>query len=406
MPNLNDVIVIGAGPAGNNTAYRLASQGHDVLVADWRQNVGDKLCTGIVGTECIDRYPPDPALIYKSARSARLVTPDGRTAELSVDGVQAHIIDRVGYVASMADKAKAAGATYCLGTRATEVTVLEDRCRVRFTGSSGEWTSEARAVVLASGFGSELGHKAGLGRPGDYVGAAQAEVEAPGIDQISIYVGRAVAPGFFAWLVPTSSGRALVGLLARRRAMEHLESLICHLEGQGKITGIMREPSRWGIPLKPPPRTYGHRILAVGDVAGQVKPTTGGGIYYALLASDAASNCLDEAIRQDDFSASRLRSYEREWKSLLSRELKVGSLARRFFESLDDYQISYLANAVAANGLSSHLVGSLAPSFDWHSRAITKALSYPPLNKALTFMSPVLAGVVPHEAGAHSTQGD
>ena len=406
MPDLNDVIVIGAGPAGNNTAYRLASQGHDVLVADWRQNVGDKLCTGIVGTECIDRYPPDPSLIYKSARSAQLVTPDGRTSELSVHGVQAHIIDRVGYVASMAEKAKAAGADYHLGSRATEVVVKEDRCHVRFTSASEEWTGEAKAVVLASGFGSELGYKAGLGRPGGYVGAAQAEVEAPHIDQISIYVGRSVAPGFFAWLVPTNNGRALLGLLSRHRAMDHLDSLIAQLEGEGKITGIAGGPSKWGIPLKPPSRTYGHRILAVGDVAGQVKPTTGGGIYYALLASDAASDCLDESIRRDDFSARRLSTYEREWKSLLSRELKVGTMARRFFESLDDEQISYLANVVSANGLSSHLVSSLMPSFDWHSRAITRALSYPPLSKALTFVSPALAGVVPHEAGAQATPAD
>ena len=403
---MKDVIVIGAGPAGNNTAYRLASLGHDVLVADWRQDVGDKLCTGIVGTECIDRYPPDPSLIYKVARSARLVSPNGRTAELSVDGVQAHIIDRVGYVASMADKAKAAGATYLLGTRATEVVVKEDRCQVRFTTPSGQWTREARVVVLASGFGSELSHKVGFGRPGDQVGAAQAEVEAPDIDQISIYVGRSVAPGFFAWLVPTSNGRALVGLLARHRAMDHLDNLIAQLEMEGKIAGVLRGPSKWGIPLKPPSRTYGHRILAVGDVAGQVKPTTGGGIYYALLSSDAASDCLEEAFKKDDFSARRLSTYEREWKSLLSRELKVGSLARRFFESLDDNQISYLANAVSANGLSSHLVGSLMPSFDWHSRAITKALSYPPFSRALTFVSPVLAGVVPHSAGASPTQGD
>ncbi|MCE2464818.1 MAG: NAD(P)/FAD-dependent oxidoreductase [Dehalococcoidia bacterium] len=403
---MNDVIVIGAGPAGNNTAYRLASLGHDVLVADWRQNVGDKLCTGIVGTECIDRYPPHPDLIYKSVRSARLVTPDGRTSELSVGGVQAHIIDRVGYVASMAEKAKDAGAAYLLGSRATEVTVKEDRCQVRFTTGSGQWTGEAKAVVLASGFGSELSFKAGLGRPDDYVGAAQAEVEAPEIDRISIYVGRSVAPGFFAWLVPTSNGRALVGLLARHRAMEHLDGLIAQLKSEGKIADVLRGPSKWGIPLKPPSRTYGHRILAVGDVAGQVKPTTGGGIYYALLSSDAASDCLEDAFKRNDFSTGSLSTYERKWKSLLSKELKVGSLARRFFESLDDNQISYLANAVVANGLSSHLGGSLMPSFDWHSRAITKALSYPPLSKALTLVSPVLAGVVPHAANASPTRRD
>ena len=49
---MEDVIVIGAGPAGNNTALRLASLGYGVTVVDWRKRIGDKLCTGIVGAEC------------------------------------------------------------------------------------------------------------------------------------------------------------------------------------------------------------------------------------------------------------------------------------------------------------------------------------------------------------------
>ena len=94
----------------------------------------------------------------------------------------------------MAEKAKDAGAAYLLGSRATEVTVKEDRCQVRFTTGSGQWTGEAKAVVLASGFGSRAEFQGWIGRPDDYVGAAQAEVEAPEIDRISIYVGRSVAP--------------------------------------------------------------------------------------------------------------------------------------------------------------------------------------------------------------------
>ena len=43
---------MGAGPAGNMTALRLAELGHGVLVLDWRENLGDKLCTGIIGNEC------------------------------------------------------------------------------------------------------------------------------------------------------------------------------------------------------------------------------------------------------------------------------------------------------------------------------------------------------------------
>ena len=40
---MHDVIVIGAGPAGNMAALRLADVGRDVVVLDWRSDVGDKL---------------------------------------------------------------------------------------------------------------------------------------------------------------------------------------------------------------------------------------------------------------------------------------------------------------------------------------------------------------------------
>ena len=48
---LQDVIVVGAGPAGNNAALSLASKGYGVTVMDSREIIGDKLCTGLVGEE-------------------------------------------------------------------------------------------------------------------------------------------------------------------------------------------------------------------------------------------------------------------------------------------------------------------------------------------------------------------
>ena len=48
---LQDVIIVGAGPAGNNAALSLASKGYGVTVIDSRKNIGDKLCTGLVGEE-------------------------------------------------------------------------------------------------------------------------------------------------------------------------------------------------------------------------------------------------------------------------------------------------------------------------------------------------------------------
>ena len=49
---MDDVIVVGAGPAGNNTALLLAEQGYKVTVIDSRLEIGNKPCTGIIGQEC------------------------------------------------------------------------------------------------------------------------------------------------------------------------------------------------------------------------------------------------------------------------------------------------------------------------------------------------------------------
>ena len=43
------------------------------------------------------------------------------------------------------------------------------------------------------------------------------------------------------------------------------------------------------IPLVPLCRTFGERVLVIGDAAGLTKPTTGGGIYYSLLSAELAA---------------------------------------------------------------------------------------------------------------------
>ena len=82
-----DVIVVSAGSAGNNVAYRMASSGFSVAVVDWRQRIGDKLCTGIVGRECLQRFPIDRSLVFRDARSATVTAPGGETVDFVTEDV-------------------------------------------------------------------------------------------------------------------------------------------------------------------------------------------------------------------------------------------------------------------------------------------------------------------------------
>jgi geranylgeranyl reductase family protein len=384
---LDDVIVVGAGPAGNNAALGLASRGYSVTVIDARQRIGEKLCTGIVGRECTDRFPIDPALIYREAFSADVVAPSIGHVRFETATPQAHIIDRAAYVASFAHRAQAAGAKYLLGHRVLRAVPEPDGVTIITDGGR----HRARSLVLAAGFATALTRQLGMGMVADYVTGVQAEVSTSGVPEVEVYLGHDVAPGFFSWLVPTSPGRAFAGLLARQQAQSHLAKFIQVQQQDGKVTGVIRGAASWGIPLRPLRRTYQDRVLVVGDAAGQVKPTTGGGIYYSLLAAEIASQVLGDALAADDLSAARLSRYQRRWKRLLARELEVGYSARRLFEFLSDQQIGSLVYQAANNGIHADLLSTVDTSFDWHSRLIGKVLGHPVLGGALRLINPLLA---------------
>ena len=231
----------------------------------------------------------------------------------------------------------------------------------------------------------------GLGSVPDYVTGAQAVVTTNGLSEVNVFVGTDVAPGFFSWLVPNAPGRALAGLLVRKQAQARLDRFIRLQQTEGRIDGVAGDVAVWGVPLRPLRNTYRDRVLVVGDAAGQVKPTTGGGIFYALLASEIASQALAEALEADELSASKLGLYQRRWKRLLSRELEVGYSARRLFEALNDQQINSLVRQTDTNGLRTTLAGSMVVSFDWHSRMIGKIVRQPLLAGALGLINPLLA---------------
>jgi flavin-dependent dehydrogenase len=177
-----------------------------------------------------------------------------------------------------------------------------------------------------------------------------------------------------------------VGLLSRRNPGHYLKQLVLFLKTQGKIVAADTELSYGGIPLKPLSRTYGERLVVVGDVAGQVKPTTGGGIYYGLLCAGMAARNLDLALKGDALMAKDLAGYEQEWKSRLGRELRRGYLARQFYECLSDQQVDRIFDIAKSNGIAEALLKDAEVSFDWHAEVVLRLLAHRVISKAVGAM--------------------
>lgn len=371
-------MIVGAGPAGNIAALELAKRGFRVAVLDYRQRIGDKLCTGVIGMECADRFPIQPDLVYRRANTASIHSPSGSVFRVVRPDTQALIVDRVSYVNSIATAASDSGAEYWLGWRVSDVSRSPTDARVTAHRNGASVTLRGRMLLVASGFGSSLtgsvcptntaGHERLVG--------AQVEVAIRDVSETEVYVGDDVAPGSFGWLVPTSKSRGLLGTMTRQNMQGCLERLLDRLIREGKVKTVESVPRRWGIPIRPLSRTYAERILVLGDAAGFAKPTTGGGIYYAMLSGAIGAETAADALESNDFTADSLRPYEERWKDEFGGELRIGYYARMLFESMTDARLERLMDVFLSEDMQRELIRSPVFSFDRHSGIILRTIGH------------------------------
>ena len=124
-----------------------------------------------------------------------------------------------------------------------------------------------------------------------------------------IYDGR-VSPDFYGWVFPHGKS-ASVGMGTGKDGID-LKKATADLRAASGLTGcetIRREGAP--IPLKPLDRwDNGRDVVLAGDAAGVVAPSSGEGIYYAMVggrvAGKAAALCLQTGRARDLRVARRL----------------------------------------------------------------------------------------------------
>jgi flavin-dependent dehydrogenase len=151
-----DAIIVGAGPAGSATAYRLARSGRSVLLLDRARFPRDKPCGGGV-TERAARLLPfsiEP-VVEEIASAVDLRLGYGRTIERKAGTPLVYLTQRARLDRYLADQAAAAGADFRDGVR---VTGMGERAV-----SAGGERYEADAVIGADGVNGISARALGLG---------------------------------------------------------------------------------------------------------------------------------------------------------------------------------------------------------------------------------------------------
>lgn len=347
---MHDVIVVGAGPAGSQAAASLARRGYAVLVLEEHPQVGVPTnCSGLIGAEAFDRFDLPRASIIRGFDSATFFSPKGSSATVGAGQVMAYVVRRCEFDRHMAQRALTCGADYLLHVRCVGLEHANDHVKVAAVrrgpgGDEARLSLRARAVVVATGVRYGLLQSLGLSRPSRFLQAAQAEVEMEGVDRVEVYLGQDVAPGSFAWTIPAGP-LARVGVCNGAGAIHYLKQFLQRPSIAMRIRQPVPHIKRKAIPIANVSRSFLDRILLVGDAAGQVKVTTGGGISYGILCGDVAADTLDRAFSRGDLTERGLAEYERRWRQEIGIELRVGSFFRRVGGMLSDEQIDRLIRA-------------------------------------------------------------
>lgn len=384
---MRDVIIIGGGPGGLETSRLLAAEGLDVGLYEEHASSGDPVhCTGVLAVEAFAELGLPRDVILNPLRTARFFAPCGATVEHTTAEVEAVVVDRLALDRRLFDAAQTAGATITLGRRVTDVTVQRDGVTVTLNDGT---TTRSRSAVLACGAQYAIQRRLGLGLPSVFLQSAQMELPAGRLGDVEVRFGRQVAPDGFAWAVPvTRDGvpHARVGLMCDRHAGHYFRRLVRDIAPRWGLeyhSGSEQRlsPRQKVLPLAPIARTYGARLLAVGDAAGLVKATTGGGIYYSLLSAGLASEVLGRALRADRLHASALQPYEAAWKARLGPELRAQLRLRQLAHQLSDADIDAFFDLARTDGVMP-IVRKTA-RFNQHRDLILSLLRHPPARRVL-----------------------
>ena len=382
MPAMQDVVIIGGGPAGLYAGARLARRGFGVTLLEEHPTVGDPVhCTGVLAAEAFAEFGVSRSAVLNDLTTARFWSPAGHHITYSSGKVEAVVIDRRAFDEALCDDAQAAGVTVERGSRALSVQI--DSTGVSIRTSSGDW--RARACVLACGANYSLHRQVGLDMPSLFLQTAQIEVPAGELGDVELHFGNTVAPKGFGWAVPVVRNGyscARIGVMCEHDAPRHFERLAQRIATRWNIArDAIGRPRQKMLPLAPIPRTYGERLLAIGDAAGLVKPTTGGGIYYGLVSASLAADVLTGALAADDLSATRLEPYERQWRERLADEFQAQLSLRRVAHRMTDDDIEQLFELARVDGVMP--IVRRTASFNRHRHLILALLKHPPVRQIL-----------------------
>ena len=341
-----DVAVVGGGPIGGHVAKKIAKENFNVAIFEKNKKIGAFInCAGLITPKVFDFLEiSKDKVIQNKIKGAHIHSPSGHILSIGGDKIQAIVIDRLKFDQEMIKKARENGAELFLNSN---VLSIKKNKYVEFK-TSNNIKAKCKLLIGADGPNSKVRNTFLQSEPVEYLRGIGAEIIDTNLDAnyVEIFVGEKVAPGFFAWIIPTNEKgtSARIGLCISNNSQQspkyYFKNFFTNKPSARFLNEVEITKNIGGVvPLGAIKKSFDSNVLVVGDAAAQVKPTSGGGIYTGLLCANHCASVSIDAIQKNDFSAQFLKNYHKLWSGEIGREIFLGMNFRKIYKKLSDKQM-------------------------------------------------------------------
>ncbi|OYT37783.1 MAG: geranylgeranyl reductase [Desulfurococcales archaeon ex4484_58] len=374
-----DVVVVGAGVAGLNTAYEIASKGFNVAIIESkpRNRIGDKTCGDAIGTHHFNElgWKPSEDIIDHIYSGVKIYDPTEEYAiEVPGEGVS---VNRIKFGQWLLKRALDHGAILLDRHVLLKIVVSNNfvvKALVKESGKPGLKEVEGKVFVDASGAKPALRTKLPLEWPvserpymTDYNIAYRevVELEKPlekDIEYAVIYLNTEIAPGGYWWFFPKSRDGLIVnvglGVIwdGKYNPRFNYERYL-----RKRFSGKLIHRGGGLVPTRRPlPTLVWRNVVVVGDAAYTVNPVHGGGIGSSLLASSIVSKYIIESLEKGVINEETMWGMNREYMVAYGAKQASLDILRMYLQKLSDEDFTWLIKNRIVDGESIYMLSSKA----------------------------------------------
>lgn len=340
------IVIVGAGPIGCYVACLLREYGFSPLLLEEHPEIGlPKHCAGMVGSSFFNRAKVSfPGEIIKKEVNGALISYKDQSFTLRREKA-ALVIDR-----EKLDKKLSESLPIKKGTRVSNI----KRKKGEYILYTNRGTFHADLIIGADGATSRVRKLSGVKLDPLYYKGAQLRVKHKAVpqDMAQVYFTKPFL--HFCWIIPEDDNIARIGAISPTNPLTDIQNLMEKLRIKAEAVEKMggRLALGYGQTLK-------EEIALVGDAACQVKPLSGGGLYYGMRCAEDLADC----IRKNE-----LYRYDKTWKKRVGKEIRSALRVRKILERTN---LKILESLFSLAQKNSQLIEQMA-DFEYHSTGLFK----------------------------------